>query len=85
MHRGDIQEQTADTEEVELLLAEQVQGFAVEQEGCMKTLKPLFREKPDGKYPAEKYDRKRTGSIFQSGNTGTECIAGKDGTEGGTA
>lgn len=35
---GDIQEQTADTEEVELLLAEQVQGFAVEQEGCMKTL-----------------------------------------------
>ena len=35
---GDIQEQTADTEEVELLLAEQVQGFAAEQEGCMKTL-----------------------------------------------
>ena len=35
---GDIQEQTADTGEVELLLAEQVQGFAVEQEGCMKTL-----------------------------------------------
>lgn len=35
---GDIQEQTADTEEVELLLVEQVQGFAVEQEGCMKTL-----------------------------------------------
>ena len=35
---GEIQEQTADTEEVELLLAEQVQGFAVEQEGCMKTL-----------------------------------------------
>lgn len=35
---GNIQEQTADTEEVELLLAEQVQGFAVEQEGCMKTL-----------------------------------------------
>lgn len=35
---GNIQEQTADTEEVGLLLAEQVQGFAVEQEGCMKTL-----------------------------------------------
>lgn len=35
---GNIQEQTSDTEEVELLLAEQVQGFAVEQEGCMKTL-----------------------------------------------
>lgn len=57
---GEIQEQTADTEEVELLLAEQVQGFAVEQEGCMKTLETFVPGKS------------QTGSIRLKNTTGKE-------------
>ena len=57
---GNIQEQTADTEEVELLLAEQVQGFAVEQEGCMKTLETFVPGKS------------QTGSIRLKNTTGKE-------------